>query len=360
MITPQANNQLMEDLPTVSVLMPVRNEAAFIERSVGAVLAQDYPRERLEVIIADGLSDDGTRNVIEALMLRNPNVKLIDNPGKIVSTGLNAALRAAKGEIVIRVDGHCEVASDYVRCCVSHLSQADIDVVGGPVKTLGETYTAKVIAAAMSSNFGVGGSVFRVGTYETQLVDTVPFPACRRETIRQAGEFDEELVRNQDDEYNYRVRKMGGRILLCPDIRSLYYSRASLLKLWNQYCQYGYWKVRVTQKHPRQMQPRQFVPALFVIALAILLITAPFLLVNKLILGATLLAYMVLSLAASGSAARRTGWRLLPLLPIAFTIIHLAYGLGFLVGLARFWNRWKDHGTRPSQSTLMRDVAPLQ
>jgi succinoglycan biosynthesis protein ExoA len=143
----------MEDLPFVSVLMPVRNEASFIARSVGAVLTQDYPRDRMEIIIADGLSDDGTRQVIDAMRLYNPNVSMIDNPGKIVSTGLNAALRVARGEIIIRVDGHCEIASDYVRQCVSLLADADIDAVGGPVETIGGTYTARGIATAMSSVF---------------------------------------------------------------------------------------------------------------------------------------------------------------------------------------------------------------
>ena len=350
----------MEDTPFVSVLMPVRNEASFLNRSLGAVLAQDYPRERMEIIIADGRSQDGTREIIKTACEKNPTVTFVDNPEKIVSTGLNAALRLAKGEVIVRVDGHCEIARDYVRRCVSHLTEDKVDGVGGPLETVGETYAAQAIAAAMSSRFGVGGSAFRVGAKEAGLVDTLAFPAYKRETIRRAGDFDEELVRNQDDEYNYRVRKLGGRILLAPEIRSRYYSRASLTKLWNQYFQYGYWKVRVTQKHPRQMMPRQFVPALFVIALMLLLITMPFFMVSELLLAAMLLAYAILNLTASVLAARKTQWRILPLLPIAFTIIHFAYGSGFLFGLARFWNRWGDRETRAGQSALLRDAAPLQ
>jgi succinoglycan biosynthesis protein ExoA len=353
------NSELMQNLPFVSVLMPVRNEARFISRSLGAVLAQNYPRDRMEIIIADGLSKDGTREIIEAVRARQPNLSLIDNPGKIVATGLNAALRLAKGEVIIRVDGHCEIATDYVRCCVSHLTD-DIDGVGGPLETVGETYTAEAIAAAMSSFFGVGGSAFRTGAKEARLVDTVPFPAYKRETIQRAGDFDEELVRNQDDEYNYRVRKLGGRILLSPEIQSRYYSRASLPKLWNQYFQYGYWKVRVLQKHPRQMKARQFVPPLFVVGLSLFLLTTPFSSVSKLLFAGSMLTYALLNLAASVLAARKTKWRLLSLLPIAFTIIHFAYGSGFLIGLAKFWTRWGDHGTRASQSTLLRDMAPLQ
>jgi glycosyltransferase involved in cell wall biosynthesis len=330
----------MQDLPLVSVLMPVRNEAAFIQRSLGAVLAQDYPSALTEIIVADGMSSDRTRAIIESLQREHHNLELVNNPGRIVATGLNAALSVAKGDVIIRVDGHCEVASDYVSRCVSHLIANRAEGVGGPVETIGESYTARVIAAAMSSPFGVGGSGFRVGAKEPHLADTVPFPAYKRETIERAGDFDEELVRNQDDEYNYRVRKLGGRILLSPDVCSRYYSRSGMLSLWKQYFQYGFWKVRVLQKHPRQMQPRQFVPPLFVLALIMLGIAAPVLSSALLLLAALLLAYTILNSAAAIDAARKTRWLLLPLLPLAFTIIHLAYGSGFLFGLVRFWNRW--------------------
>src|SRR5258706_13564407 len=311
----RAQRKLMPDTPFVSVLMPVRNEAAFIRRSVRAVLAQVYQCDHMQIISADGLSNDGTREAIKEVQLLNPNVVLIDNPGKIVSTGLNAALRVAKGEIIIRVDGHCEITGDYLSRAVSHLTDSEVSCVGGPLETVGETYAARAIAAAMSSSFGVGGSAFRVGTREAKFVDTVAFPGFRRETIQRAGPFDEELVRNQDDEYSYRVRKLGGRLLLAPDIQSRYYSRASFRKLWKQYFQYGYWKVRVLQKHPRQMSARQFVPPLFVIALLLLCLTAPLLVTSKWLLIATVGAYGVLNLGATIAAAARTGWRFFPLFP---------------------------------------------
>ena len=349
----------MSDTPFVSVLMPVRNEAAFIQRSLAAVLAQDYPPDRMEIIVADGLSNDGTRDIANVLRRQNPNVNVIDNPGKIVATGLNAALRVAKGEIIIRVDGHCEIARDYVSRCVSHLTDDKVECVGGPLETVGETYSARAIAAAMSSTFGVGGSAFRIGTSEAKLVDTVAFPGFRRETIQRSGPFDEELVRNQDDEYSYRVRKLGGRILLAPDIQSRYYSRASFRKLWKQYFQYGYWKVRVLQKHTRQMSARQFVPPLFVIALLLLCVTAPFLLASRWLLITTIGAYALVNFVATITAARRTGWRFFPLVPIAFAIIHLAYGAGFLIGILKFWNRWGDHTTRSAQTVLQEHIGLL-
>lgn len=332
--------------------MPVRNEEAFIQRSLGSVVAQDYPPDRMEILIADGLSQDGTREIISGFQQKHRNVKHVDNPEKIVATGLNAALRQAKGEVIVRVDGHCEIASDYLRRCVGHLLNDDVQAVGGPVETIGQSYIARVVATAMSSWFGVGGSAFRVANSQTQFTDTVAFPAYTRAVIDQAGPFDEELVRNQDDEYNYRLRKLGVKILLAADVRSRYYSRASFFKLWKQYFQYGYWKVRVLQKHSRQMLPRQFVPPLFVMTLLLLCLMTPFFTLGKLLLAATLITYALLNLGASISAARRTEWSLLPLIPMAFTIMHLAYGSGFLVGLLRFWNRWGDRTTRSTHGVL--------
>jgi glycosyltransferase involved in cell wall biosynthesis len=325
--------------------MPVRNEAAFIRRSLGAVLAQDYPAERMEIIVADGQSSDQTREIIREIAGESArDVTLIENPDRIVATGLNAAVRLAQGEIVLRVDGHCEIRSDYVTRCVAKLTQNDYAGVGGIVETVGETYTSRAIAAAMASRFGVGGSAFRLGVVSERCSDTVPFPAYRRETLQLAGQFDEELVRNQDDEYNYRIRKLGGRLALCPDIRSRYYSRATLKNLWSQYWQYGFWKVRVLQKHPRQMQPRQFMPAMLVAAFFTLLITAPVFQVSALLLAALAATYGGCNIVAAIMTARRTGWQLLPLISAAFAILHFSYGSGFLFGLIRFFKRWEFSG----------------
>ncbi len=333
-------------MPFVSIILPIRNEASFIASSLNSVLAQDYPSNRLEIIVADGMSNDGTREIVESFQTQYPNVRLIDNTGKIVPTGYNAAIAKAHGEIVIRVDGHCEIAEDYVRNCVGHLLNDGVDGVGGPLETVGETLMARVIATAMSSPFGVGNSAFRTVANKTMLTDTVAFPAYTRDIIEKAGLFDEELVRNQDDEYNYRLRKIGARILLATDVRSRYYSRSSLRSLWRQYSQYGYWKVRVMQKHPRQMRLRQFIPFVFVISLLALLLLASFSSIGQWGLRLAVGSYLFANIGASILVARRKGWRLLPLLPLTFTILHLAYGLGFLVGLVRFWNRWRDKQSR--------------
>jgi glycosyltransferase involved in cell wall biosynthesis len=330
--------------------MPVRNEGAFILRSLGAVLAQDYPPALMEVLVADGRSSDGTRERILDWSARDPRVHLVDNAGGIVSTGLNAALRIASGDVVVRVDGHCEIAPDYVRNACAHLTAGAADGVGGPLETRGSTPTARAIAAAMSSPFGVGNSAFRTTSGLTRLTDTVAFPAYRREWMSKAGEFDEELVRNQDDEYNYRLRKLGARILLAADVQAVYYSRSSFRSLWRQYFQYGYWKVRVLQKHPWQMQPRQFVPAVFVTTLLLSAVLTP-------VSGwAAALLFLVSTayLGAVGVATLKEARRFdvpRPALALAFVILHLSYGSGFLWGAVRFCNRWFERPARLTRPT---------
>lgn len=325
--------------------MPIRNEAAYIEGGLRAVLLQDYPHDRMEVLVADGMSTDGTREVVRGLAAgAGPRVRLIDNPGCIVPTGLNAAIGGAAGEIIVRVDGHCAIAPDYVRRCVGLLASGEAEGVGGPIETVGETTLARAIAAAMSSTFGVGGSAFRTVRDQEMFTDTVAFPAYRREVLERVGPYDEELVRNQDDEYNYRLRKLGGRLLLSPLIRSKYYSRASVRSLWRQYFQYGYWKVRVMQKHPAQMCGRQFVPALFVLCVcsALLLAVATRTAAGAAPLASVLAAYLAGNVVASLTLARRgREWRYLPLLPLIFGTLHFAYGLGFLTGLLKFRDRWR-------------------
>lgn len=324
--------------------MPIRNEADAIGRSLAAVLSQDYPRELLEVIVADGRSTDRTREIVEAFRERDSRVYLCENPGRIAPTGLNAAIARAQGQIIVRVDGHCEIAPDYVARCVGHLLRGEADGVGGSIETIGSTSSSRAIALAMSSRFGVGNSAFRTHRAATRLVDTVPFPAYTREILRRAGPFDEELVRNQDDEFNFRIRGLGGRILLASDIRSRYESRGSLFSLARQYLQYGYWKVRVMQKHPRQMSVRHFVPAVFVSALAASGLAALVIPAASSALIGLAAVYAAACLLFSAIALWRSGSGLLLLLPVAFATLHLAYGAGFLVGLFRFAGRWGDRG----------------
>jgi glycosyltransferase involved in cell wall biosynthesis len=326
----------------VSVIMPVRNEAAFIEQSVGSVLKQDYPHELLEIVIADGDSTDGTLEIIEKLAGDTDiPIKVVQNPKKIAPTALNLAIAAASGSIIVRIDGHCEIEPDYVSNCVALLATGKADGVGGPIETIGEGLQAQAIAAAMSSKFGVGGSAFRTINDREMFTDTVAFPAYTRDILERAGPFNEELVRNQDDEYNYRIRKLGGRILLSPTIRSKYYSRSTFRSLWNQYFQYGYWKVRVFQLHPKQMSLRQFVPFLFVLSILVLAVSSLFVFQSLWILIAILAAYLAANLFASFLVSL-SEVKLLIFLPVSFLILHISYGLGSMTGLVAFRNYWRD------------------
>jgi succinoglycan biosynthesis protein ExoA len=340
----------------VSVIMPIRNEADFIERSLGAVLDQDYPRGFMEVLVADGMSTDGTQKAIDRLADGHPDITvvLIQNPGQIVSTGLNLALARARGDVIVRVDGHTIVAPDYVRQCVAALQRSGADNVGGRMRAVSQNKFGEAVSLATSTRFGVGGARFHWSDRE-EWVDTVYMGAWPREVFQHIGMFDEEQVRNQDDELNYRLLEHGGRTLLSPSIRSHYYTRSTLRSLWTQYFQYGLWKVRVMQKHPRQMRPRQFVPPIFVGVLAISLGLAPFNATARWGLALTVFCYVAANATASALSVRRVERSSLPLLMLVYAVLHMSYGLGFAMGLAKFWNRWADRG----QPKLLAPQLPL-
>ncbi|TMK43564.1 MAG: glycosyltransferase family 2 protein [Actinobacteria bacterium] len=338
-------------LVSVTVVMPIRNEVAFIRRSLGALLDQDYPMDLMEIVIADGKSQDGTREVVREYMARHPNLRLIDNPGRIVPTGLNRAIRQAKGDVIVRVDGHTVVARDYVSQCVALLRRSGADNVGGAMRPEGQGRFGRAVAAATNSPFGVGDARFHYSE-EEEWVDTVYMGAWPRALFDQIGLFDEEMVRDQDDELNYRLLERGGRILLSPKIRSSYTARGTPRSLWRQYFQYGYWKVRVVQKHPRQVRLRQLAPPVFTAALCGSLFVACVAPQAVLAWGAVPLTYAVACITASITTARRAGWSILLLLPPTFAILHVSYGLGFLFGLARFAARWgSSRASQPSPTT---------
>jgi len=338
-------------LPLVSVVMPIRNECAHIDRSLTAVLQQAYPSDRLEVIVADGQSQDGTPQRVADLATAYPatTVLLVANPSGTAASGLNAALACAHGEIIVRVDGHTVIEPTYVRECVAALRRSDAQCVGGRMDAVGETSFGTAVAQATSSPFGVGGARFHYSQRE-EFVDTVYLGAWWRRLFEELGGFDEEQVRNQDDEFSCRLRAHGGRILLCPTIRSRYHNRSSPWRLASQYFQYGYWKVRVLQKHPRQMQPRQFAPVTLVAGMLTALCLTPLVQGSGWLLLGILVVYLTANLAASAWAARRTTWQAALLLPVVFAILHFSYGLGFLAGLVRFAGRWgrRAPGTPPA------------
>ncbi|PKO09642.1 MAG: glycosyltransferase family 2 protein [Chloroflexi bacterium HGW-Chloroflexi-2] len=327
---------------SISVIIPIRNEATFLNRCLDSVFDQiNIDNFVIEVIIADGLSTDSTCGIIREYQNNHPNLLLIENPGKIVPTGFNKALMIAKGNIIIRIDGHTVIAPDYVANCVKLLQESEAYNVGGRMNAMGTSRFGKAVAIATSTPFGVGGSRFHYSEKE-EWVDSVYMGAWEREVFEKIGLFDEELVRNQDDEFNYRLRKSGGKILLSPAIKSKYTVRSSPKALWKQYYQYGFWKVRVLQKHPGQMSERQFIPPAFVASLFLSLILAMFFPIFWVFFSLIAGMYLIANLLASMVSAAKKGWQHLFLLPGVFAILHISYGLGFLVGLVKFANRWGD------------------
>ena len=342
--------QITHNLPLVSVIMPIRNEAGFIERSLGAVLAQDYPPDRLEVLVVDGMSDDTTREIVQRTISqgkrladdnpisnsqRRATVSLLDNPSRIVPPAFNIGLRHAQGQIIVRVDGHCEVSPDYVRRCVQLLQETGADNVGGLQRAVGEGWIGQAIALATSSPFGVGNARFHYAK-EPGWVDTVYLGAYRREVFERIGGFDEEMVRNQDGEFNFRLIQAGGKIWLDPSIRSIYYGRASLRGLRRQYFQYGFYRMRTIQKRGAVPAWRQLVPAVFVFVLLGSLLLA-LLTGQPLWMLSVAGPYAVANGLASLWTARRD-WQVLPLSPLIFLTLHLAYGAGFIWGMW-YWTR---------------------
>jgi glycosyltransferase involved in cell wall biosynthesis len=284
--------------------------------------------------VAEGRSGDGTREILERMAAGEPRLRVVDNPGRIASSGLNRAIEAARGSVIVRMDAHTSYAPDYVSRCIETLEATRAANVGGPARTRpepGEAW-ASAIAAAYHSPFAVGGARFHDEKYEGS-VDTVTYGCWPRETFERFGLFDELLVRNQDDEHNLRITRGGGVVWQSPSIRSWYSPRTGLAGLVRQYAQYGYWKVRVIRKHRIPASLRHVVPPLFVLGLACGWTTA---FVSRGVfvayLGAIAL-YAALLAGFSVATVARSGWRDLPRLPIVFAAYHLSYGWGFLRGL---------------------------
>ena len=325
----------------ITIILPIRNEAMYIAKVLDAILRQDYPPEQIEILVVDGISNDGTREIVATYEQNHPAIKLIDNPKRIVPTGMNLALRFSKGDTIIRVDGHTLIAPDYLSQCIKALEDTGVDNVGGRMRAIGTTAFGRAVAKATSHPFGIGNSKFHYSD-KLEEVDTVYMGAWPRRVFEEIGLFDEELVRNQDDEFNYRIREAGGQILLHPSIKSLYTVRSTPGALWKQYFQYGYWKVRVMQKHSRQMSLRQFVPPTFVLSIIVSIVLALTSTWGWLLLTVIAGLYLFVNFGYSLSIAVKNSWRMLGLLPITFTIIHISYGSGFLTGLIKFANRWND------------------
>jgi len=341
----------METAPRVSVIVPCRNERGAITGFLENLRIQKDVPGGLEIIIADGLSNDGTRELLQHEASSRTDLLIIDNPAGEVSPGLNAAVRFARGEIIVRMDVHTEYAPDYIRTCVQELARTGAANVGGPALTRASDYFQRVNAAAYGSPFAIGGARFHDQAFEG-FVDTVPYGCWLKSTLIDAGLFDEHFVRNQDDELNFRLTRSGGRIWQTPRIRSWYQPRRTPGSLFRQYFQYGYWKVAVIRKHRVPASWRHLVPAAAVLTGGALAIGAFYSSAVAFVLTTLVVGWLSLAAVATVDACRRVKqWELAPVLPAVFAIYHLAYGFGFLRGFADFIMRRRSVDERLTELT---------
>jgi len=346
------------DLPLVSVIVPARNEGRAIGECLAAILRQDYPPDCYEVLVVDGESEDDSRQVVQRVAAGDARVRLLGNPDRIVPCAMNIGIRAARGEVIARVDGHTRIAPDYLRIGVATLRRTGADNVGGAITPVGSGVFGDAIASAMCSRLGIGAS-FHFSTSERRA-DTVYMGMWPRRAFERFGLFDEELVRNQDDELNYRIRKTGGKVWLNPRMRSSYQNRQTVEGLARQFFQYGEWKVRVLQKHPRQMSWRHFVPPCLILVLLVgwaLALRFEALAAPVAGLFGSYLAGVAVVSALQPAARSPAGWLATA---AAFVIIHMAWGTGFLVGLVRFAGRWRRPETPPPRLPMTTGELPGQ
>ncbi|MFN6945109.1 MAG: glycosyltransferase family 2 protein [Cytophagaceae bacterium] len=327
----------MNEFPRVSVIIPCRNEESFIGQCLDSIIANDYPKDKLEIIAVDGLSEDGTKEIIKKYTKIFPNIKLFDNPQRTVPFALNIGIINARGDIIVRMDAHNTYEKDYISKCVKYLKEYDADNVGGISRTLpgDTTQIAQSIAIALSNPFGVGNAYFRIGSREPKYVDTVPFGCYKKSVFEKIGLFNENLVRNQDIEFNIRLKNAGGKILLVPDIISYYHARPTLKvfaknNFWN-----GFWVLYSLRFAKLPFSVRHLIPFLFVLSLSGGIIFS--IVFNPLIylFIFVALSYLSLNMFFSFKLSLKYGFKYFILLILSFMTLHFSYGAGSICGLIR-------------------------
>jgi len=323
-------------LPFASVAVPTRNEERTIRACLEALLAQDYARDRFEVIVLDGRSGDRTREIVEEVAAAaDVPIRLLDNPRGSVPAALNRAIEAAEGEFLVRVDGHSMPEPAYLRTCVEGNLGLGAELVGGWVRAAGRGRFGTAVAAAFASPFSMGNPGSWNPPTAPREVASVPCGSYRLDALRAIGGFDEEQLANQDYEANYRLRRAGGRVMIIPDVSFDYIPRESAGKLARQFARYGFYKARVMVKHPASVRPRHLVPAAGILGLALLAVAAPFSAAARTLLLLAAAGYALVLVAGAVHAGRRAGSGA-PLLPLVLLTMHVAWGAGNLAGLARW------------------------
>jgi glycosyltransferase involved in cell wall biosynthesis len=328
--------------PFVSVIIPLRNEEKRISECIESVIRQSYPHKRFELLLVDGQSEDNTRPIIESYCRKYEFIRFLDNPRRIVPVALNLGIKSAQGEIIVRMDAHAYYQEDYIAKCVETLRNVEADNVGGPIETLpgDNTPVAQAIAFATSHPFGVGNSKFRTSRV-AEYVDTITFGAFRRTLFDKIGFFNEKLARNQDIEFNSRIINNGGKIFLNPEIRSFYYNRTTLKGLWEQNFKNGMWNIFTLSLNRKSLSLRHFVPFFFVVSLLITLASAPLTSLGFVGFGIVIASYLIANLYFSFTINTASSPKVIKWLPLVFAALHISYGFGSMLGLARVLN-WKS------------------
>jgi len=326
-------------LPKVSIIIPARNEEKFIKRCVESFLNCDYPGELIEVIVVDGMSEDRTREIVTEISQRDDRVMLVDNERKITPVAMNLGIKASKGGYIFFSGAHSEMPSDYVSKCIKHAIKSGADNVGGVMKTEPRVKSAVGIAISkvLSSPLGVGGAKFRTGVSKPTEVDTVPFGCYKREVFDRIGYFNEKLVRNQDIEFNLRLKRAGGKIILFPDIELTYYSRSTFKELWKNNFGNGFWVIAGAKYAALPFSKRHLVPLAFVLFLLlgpiISLVRFWFSFIYISLLAIYFVAVILFSLAHAMETKRQNVFFAAI---VTYLLLHISYGVGSLLGFLSF------------------------
>lgn len=326
----------MKNNNIISIICPVYNEEKYIEQCIKSILMQDYPHDNLEVLFIDGMSTDKTKIIISSYIKDYGFIKLFENPDRYVPQALNIGIRASKGDVIVRLDGHCVYPTNYLSLLEHKLYELNADNVGAiwNTKPAKETSICRSISIASSHVFGVGGSKHKIGSNKIIETDTVPFGCYRREVFDKIGLFDEDLIRNQDDEFNARLIKNGGKIFLIPGLVIDYFARDSIKKASKMYYQYGLFKPLVNKKLGSAATLRQFFPVLFVLGIVFGAILSLFFLWAIILYASVLGVYFLIAFSISiKRAIVLKDWKLIILLPYIFLVVHLSYGYGYLTGI---------------------------
>jgi glycosyltransferase involved in cell wall biosynthesis len=322
------------DHPAVSIILPVRNEAKYVRECLDTVLNQDYPKI-LEVLISDGLSDDGTSEIILEYRSRDPRVSLLLNRKQIQTAAVNDCVGIARGEVIVRMDAHARYSGDYVSKCIQHLLKTGAGNVGGPVRLIKkEAFMPSLINIVCESPFGLGGARFRKVRYEG-YVDTVWPGVFWKSVFDKVGLFKEEFVRTEDVEFNRRLRDKGYKIYLTPEIKLYYHARDTLSGLLSQNFQNGYGVIQTLLVAKKITALRHFIPFVFVMSLVFLGVLSAYSGVARTLLGLDLLSYLLTNIFFSVKESFRAGFRYLPVLPIVFLLLHLSYGAGSIWAMVK-------------------------